>query len=98
MLQYKLAKYGIRRPIVSRVERKRQMSEAEKQAALEQKAAIKARREAKKAEAKANKAKKAKAPKTEKAATAGSGILDTIKQKFESIKEAIKAKWNQFKE
>ena len=100
MVQCKLAKYGIRRPIVSRVERKKQMSEAEKRAAQEQKAAIKARREAKKAEAKANKAKtkKSKAPKTETAATAGSGILDTIKQKFESIKETIKSKWNQFKE
>ena len=101
MVQYKLAKYGIRRPIVSRVERKKQMSEAEKQAALEQKAAIKARREAKKAEAKANKAKtkRSKDPKTEATgAASGSGILDTIKQKFESIKEAIKAKWNQFKE
>lgn len=81
---------------MSRVERKKQMSEAEKKAALEQKAAIKARREAKKAAAKA---KKSKAPRNEASgATAGVSVLDKIKQKFGSMNEAIKAKWNQFKE
>lgn len=86
---------------MSRVERKKQLSEAEKLAAEEQKAAIKARREAKKAEAKANKAsaKKAKMSKKDSADTASEkGALNIIKQKFSAVKEAIKNKWNQFKE